>query len=101
MMKMIYMSHPYTGDPNENIRRATLQTEKLSTKYPQALIINPLDVFRSIGLFSDYNMILAWCLELLARCDAIYMSDGWEDSKGCTAEYAFALREGITVLPKL
>lgn len=35
--------------------------------------------------------------ELLDICDAIYMLDGWESSKGANQEYGFAKGKGIEI----
>nr|DAZ41552.1 MAG TPA: protein of unknown function (DUF4406) [Caudoviricetes sp.] len=35
--------------------------------------------------------------ELLDLCDAIYMLDGWENSKGANQEYGFAKGKGIEI----
>jgi len=37
-------------------------------------------------------------MELLARCDAIFMVPGWEASTGATAERAFAVERGLVAL---
>ena len=36
-------------------------------------------------------------LAILAKCDAVVMVDGWEDSEGAKAEQQFALARGIPV----
>lgn len=41
---------------------------------------------------------LARDMAALATCDAIYMLDGWQDSKGARAELAFAQAVGFTVM---
>ncbi len=43
-----------------------------------------------------YNLIpyvkgMNWCLNMLDRCDALILCNGWETSKGCLMEYAYAL----------
>lgn len=35
--------------------------------------------------------------ESLDICDAIYMLDGWENSKGANQEYGFAKGKGIEI----
>lgn len=35
--------------------------------------------------------------ELLNICDAIYMLEGWENSKGANQEYGFAKGKGIEI----
>ena len=37
-------------------------------------------------------------LAIVAKCDAIYMLDGWEYSKGATNEYAFAKELGLEII---
>ncbi len=36
---------------------------------------------------------------LLKDCDAMILCDGWQDSKGCQEEYAYAKENGIRVIP--
>ena len=40
---------------------------------------------------------LAGDLELLTRCDAVLTVDGWESSRGATAEVEFARQRGMTL----
>jgi len=49
------------------------------------------------GLFSD-KRYLDICIELLARCDAIYMLKGWEASRGATIELELAESLDLEVL---
>ncbi len=38
------------------------------------------------------------CLELLKRCDAIYLVDGWQDSAGSLEEYKLAKELGLLIM---
>ena len=38
--------------------------------------------------------ILKVNIAALSVCDGIYLLDGWEDSKGATAEYDYAVKNG-------
>ena len=42
--------------------------------------------------------IFAIDFHVLSTCDAIYMLRGWEESKGATAELAFAMAIGLKIL---
>ena len=99
-MRMIYMSHPYTGEEEKNKADAREMQESLSMIYPSSCIINPLDTFAgaSAGNDEEYVKILACCLELLGRCDAILMCQGWRTSTGCKAEYALAMQKEMEVI---
>lgn len=46
----------------------------------------------------DRNMWLNGDLELVRRCDAMYVLTGWEDSNGTKAEIALAERLGMEVI---
>lgn len=37
-------------------------------------------------------------LEVLSRCNAIYMCTNWKDSKGATAEHDWAKKHGMKIL---
>jgi len=84
-MKMIYLSHPYTGDELKNIADADEYTKRLSEKFSDMIFINPLDTMKHmVGM--DYDIILNQCIELLNRCDYAIMLGDWKNSKGCMAE---------------
>lgn len=46
----------------------------------------------------DLGATLMWDLNQVAKCDAIYMLDGWETSKGANAEIALAKALGKEIL---
>ncbi|MDQ8040641.1 DUF5664 domain-containing protein [Cellulosimicrobium sp. XJ-DQ-B-000] len=45
----------------------------------------------------DLRAALAWDLEQITRCDAVYLLDGWQQSSGARAEYALAQALGLKV----
>lgn len=92
-MKMIYVSHPYTGNEVENVEDAMKVTNQLAQATGGAyLFINPLAVFEDMGETLTYDQILDQCLELLGRCDGAIFCDGWPRSRGCQAEMKKALQ---------
>ena len=44
-MKMIYMSHPFTGDEERNTKDARHMENLLLKSYPGSCVVNPLDLF--------------------------------------------------------
>ena len=86
----IYISGPITNviDYKEKFARAE---QNLKVKYPDTEIINPT-VLDKLPL--TYNEYMELDLRLLDMCDAIYMLNGWEDSKGANREYGYALAKG-------
>lgn len=88
---MIYISHPYTGNEEENINDAENIAVQLAKKYPQTFFINPIAVMKHEAIAkNDYMTIIDKCLELLGLCDAVIFCGNWQQSKGCMCEYGFA-----------
>lgn len=95
-MRLIYLAHPYGGD-EKNVEDAKQMVRRLVQKFPGTVFLSPL---QATGFY--YNDIpyiegMHHCLELLSRCDEIWLCKGWEDSKGCMMEYAFAKAKGIPI----
>ena len=98
-MKKYYLSHPYTGNEAENIASARRKKVKLQASCMDALVINPLDFFLGIDQVLNPSEVMEKAIFLLKDCDAMILCDGWQDSKGCQEEYAYAMENGIRVLP--
>lgn len=95
-MKVIYLAHPYGGD-EQNVEDAKRIVKELVKIHHDKVFLSPL---QATGFY--YNDIpyiegMHHCLELLSRCDEIWFCKGWEDSKGCMMEYAFAKAKGIPI----
>lgn len=100
--KIYYVSHPFTGNMNEqdiNRREAREITAWLKKQYPEHIFINPLDVFRYAELVPEwsYKDILGQCLELLKICNGVVMTGKWQNSNGCQREYQMANRRDMDI----
>lgn len=93
MGKLIYVAGQYSGDIENNIKKA----EKVSI----ALIRNGWYVFtphkNTAGYekYEDdkitYRTWMEMDLNILRRCDAVYVMQGWMDSRGAIEEIALAI----------
>ena len=89
-----YMAHPYGGDFG-NIVKARTMTEKILGKYPNLVIVNPLDNFQAMrGAFEEANVLQA-CSILLSKCDILILTGDWHSSVGCRAELEVARDFGL------
>ncbi|WP_373804332.1 DUF4406 domain-containing protein [Bacteroides heparinolyticus] len=91
----VYISGRITGlDYNTVKRRFGLAEELLAS-----LSLEPVNPLKN-GLKRSDEWIDHMCkdIKMLHSCRAIYMLDGWMDSKGATIEYDFAIRTGKIVL---
>ena len=90
-MKMLYISHPYTGNTKYNMHEAEEIAAELSNLYHKTLFINPLNVMKHLQNSSlSYDEILEQCIVLLHKCDGIILTGEWQNSKGCVEEFKSA-----------
>ena len=103
-MKIIYISLPIRGQEDTYEHRLDDAVEYVKGKYPEyERIITPKVVAENIErayfpLQPKYKEYLLSDLEVIYDCDAIFMCNGWENSKGCKAEREFADAIGLTML---
>ena len=95
---LIYVAGPYSthGDPDKNVQRAKEMALRL-WKAGHAVICphkNTQD-FHKHGLTVD--QIIKGDLQMLLRCDAIYMLKDWEKSDGATYEFNYAVEHNIWI----
>jgi hypothetical protein len=98
-MKVVYIAGPFRG-PNSwvienNIRRAevlALEVWRLG-----AACICPHANTRYFQGAGPDDVWLAGDLEIMRRCDAVLMVEGWGRSCGARAEWAEARRRGIPI----
>lgn len=90
----IYISGPITGEENfiETFDRAA---ELWRGRGHQ--VINPAHMSRVIS-DASWEDFMELDLDLLARCDAIYMLRGWKKSRGALKEYGYAMGAGMLIV---
>lgn len=99
---LIYVSHPFTGNEEENRMEAMYITAELTESLPGHTFLNPLDAMRAAHVAElSYLQVMEHCLDLLGVCDAIVLTGDWEHSTGCLAEKAFAEGRKIPVFHNL
>ena len=83
----IYISGAITGVPDYKEHFAKAQKELEAQGYA---VINPAaldEVFRE----AEYEEFMFVDIHLLALCDAIYMLNNWQQSRGANREIGFAI----------
>lgn len=88
-MTRIYISGPITGWPID-MCRARFEAAEFTLRLQGFEPVNPM----KNGLPDDapYDEHMKRDLEMLAECDAIYLLNGWERSKGCRIELQEAIK---------
>lgn len=96
---LIYVAGPYRGDVQNNIAAARERSIRLweeghTVICPHMNSAHFEDVCENI---SDEEW-LQRCINLLARCDAIALVEGWEKSVGTKLEVDYAKKYGIPII---
>lgn len=96
MRERVYLAGPITGhDLNERV--AYFATEKKQLEAQGYEVVNPLEV-HPLGI--PWEDALRADLRELVTCDAIYLTPGWEKSRGVQLELHVALALGLRVMFK-
>lgn len=97
-MKRIYVSLPISGYDLEERKteaeriKSTLNFFCLSIKE----VVTPFDVCPDSD--KPYSYYMGKDIEALLKCDTIYMCNGWQNSKGCMAEFEVARIYGKKIM---
>jgi nucleoside 2-deoxyribosyltransferase len=99
---LIYVAGKYSGandsQVKDNIRNAALVASRLWEKGHAAICPHTnTSQFELIDCTATYEQYLQGDLKMLARCDAIVMVPGWEESRGAVTERLYAVELGIPV----
>lgn len=100
MKKLIYVAGPYRGDIKRNIEKPEKKSiELIKLGFD---VITPHKNSAGYEKYEDEKIThktwLDMGLNILLRCDAIFVMKNAEDSKGTQAEIGFALENDIPVI---
>jgi len=91
-MEVIFISGKYRGNIEENIIHAEHVAKRLWQE--GYIVVCPhLNTARFDGICPDETWLMGY-LEILKRCDSIYMLKGWEKSIGAIEELRLAKNTG-------
>jgi hypothetical protein len=89
MRKVIYVAHPFLGKP-ENVQKAEQIILQLIKIFPDYTFYSPLHATGFFYFAKTYGEGMKDCLEMLSRCDELFLCEGWEESKGCSIKFYWA-----------
>ena len=91
-MKRVFISHPFTSDPEGNRVRVDIICRDLVKQ--GILPISPLHLFSFMENDDNREEILQVCFRLIDICDEVWI---YGDSEGCKREAEYAQRAGKVV----
>jgi len=87
-MKLVYISHPF-GGKEENLIEIQAIIENILLNRDDVTPISPVHSFGFLYDFLSYTKGLGLCLDLLCKCDEMWVYGDYLTSKGCRTEIAF------------
>ncbi|WP_290456944.1 DUF4406 domain-containing protein [Muribaculum intestinale] len=94
----IYVSLPIPGHYIEQAKAcASIIKQFLTSEWNT--VITPFDV--CLETDKPYSYYMGRDIEALLECDAIFMANGWESSKGCNLEYNAAVIYGKHIFTEI
>lgn len=102
-MRVIYIAGPYRDNRGEFFVRRNIATAEREAVFVWSIGAAALCPHKNSGGLGGAAALpdetwLAGGLELLYRCDAVYMIEGWQASAGSRDEMKFAQAHNIPVL---
>lgn len=91
----VYVSGKITGTTDYMERFQYAEEYLMSLGYT---VINPAAVNARLPLDTTWEEYMKISFTLLELCDAIFMLDDWEDSRGAKLEHAYAVKHSYTIL---
>lgn len=87
-MKRLYVSLPISGYDLERRKEYAKEIKRWLSAGNWSCVITPFDVCPDSD--KPYSYFMGKDIEALLECDAIYLCEGWQNSKGCMAEFEVA-----------
>ena len=91
--KMIYISHRYEGSGYRAVRVEKIMS-KLVNRYPNYTFVSPIHALAFMYGNTDYSVGLNKCLDILDKCDEMWVFDDYMNSKGCCEEINYCKAVG-------
>ena len=99
-MKVIYVAGKYRGKTESEVFDNIIKAREVAIKLWQRgyAVVCPHTNSMFMGSLISDTGFLEGDLEIVARCDAIYMLDNWRDSEGAQAELRLAVDRKLEIL---
>ena len=104
MSKLVYVAGRYTGkdmfEVEGNVRAAKAVALELGRRRIQFIcpVIHTAHFESYLGDEDPgYDFWIGMTMEMLRRCDAVFLVSNWKQSKGATAEFEFARANGTPI----
>ena len=96
MLRLIYLAHPFGGE-QENVEKVEKIIKGLLHKHPDCTFYSPLHATGFLYEELSYLDGMEHCFEVLSRCDELWLTGNWRESRGCKLEFDFATERSMII----
>ena len=93
---LVYVAQPFGGD-GQRYEKAKKTITRFINRYADCVFVSPVLQYGHMYEVMDYIHGMDLCLSLLRKCDMLLLLKGWQESRGCMAEWAAARELGIPI----
>lgn len=99
-MRVIYIAGPYRNSTEWGLEENIQKAERAAVRLWRLgyAVICPHKNTAHFGGVCDDSVWLEGDLEIIRRCDAIYMLNNWQQSKGASNELELARELGLEII---
>lgn len=90
----VYISGPVTGT-DDYMERFARAERFLCAQGDTA--VNPVKVGAQLPADTTHEEYMKISAAMMDMCEAVFMLEGWQESKGCGIEFEYAYEHGITI----
>lgn len=100
-MKLVYVAGPFSGPTRADVERNICNAECTGVLLAQRGVFPVIPHANTsdpdFEKVQPYQFWIEGTMKLMEKCDAVFMTGDWQNSKGATAERERALELGIPV----
>lgn len=100
-MKKVFISHPYSGNEEENFKRVDSICKSIERDYDDVLPISPLHLWSFMSEDGKYrNDILTFCFRIIDNCDKVlfYKYDKFSEGQQAELRYSREIGKPIDII---
>ena len=91
----VYISGKITGTDDYIERFEVVEHKLIEQGYETC---NPAQMLSLLPTSTTHKEYMVVSYALMDICDAIYLMNGWRDSKGAVMEYDYAIEKGLIIM---
>lgn len=96
--KRLMISIPMNGLTNEDVKKNLERVKEIIEPQGYEIVDSFIEQSPKKEVLNAPIWYMAKSLEVMSKCDAIYLCKGWDKARGCLIEYQVAMEYGMEII---